>query len=248
MRQGNAAFTAGDFDAALGFYAQAEPRAVDPGLVAFNQAAASFRLGRFADAVAGYRQCLEDDQAPRRARRAPSTTLAPRLSSRPAARAPACWDKPWRAFRACLAQPSLDADLAKDARHNLELAQLLWLQARAANPHEEAGDGGAQPPEPRRFRPGAADPQKQDSHGEPAQDGRDPAAQPGDDGQAKPGDGARDQLHGGPRQVLPDSDEVRPLPPADADELLARIVARIAGERRQHWQQSAPSAKNARNW
>ena len=70
VRQGNAAFERQDYQAAVDLYARAEERTTDPGLVAFNKATACYRVGRFAEAAAGYRRCLEDEQAPpeRRAR------------------------------------------------------------------------------------------------------------------------------------------------------------------------------------
>jgi Ca-activated chloride channel homolog len=249
VRQGNAAFADGDFETALAFYDRAERSATDPGLVAFNRAAASFRLGRFAEAVAGYRQSLEDDQSPPSRRARAQYDLGTALVKQSGGASAALLRQAVNAFRACLAQPELDADLAKDARHNLELAQLLWMRARTANPNEDPGDGASdRPPDPKSNRPSGSDPRKQDENGPPSKDRPEPSPQPGDEGKAALGDGAKDKLNAGPLQMLPDSDEVRPLPPAEADEQLARIIERIVRERRLHWQQSARPTKDARNW
>jgi Ca-activated chloride channel family protein len=246
VREGNAAFADSDYEQALWSYERAERGATDPGLVAFNRAAACYRMGRFAEAVAGYRQCLDDDQVPPARRARARYDLGTALLKQSGGNSAALLRQAVGAFRACLAEPTLEPDLAKDARHNLELAQLLWLRARAAG-SDNPEDGGAGPdPEPKGQRPGSADSQKKDNgnsgKGEPQE------MQPGESGHPKAGDGAKDKLQAGPLQVLPDSDEVRPLPPAEADEQLERIIARITRERRLHWQQSARPAKDARNW
>lgn len=67
MRLGNAAFGQKDYDAAVNFFEAAEARTADPGLVAFNKAAALYRLGRYAEAERHYRMCLEDAEGPRKA-------------------------------------------------------------------------------------------------------------------------------------------------------------------------------------
>ncbi len=246
VREGNAAFAAGEYEDALSAYEEAERGTIDPGLVAFNRAAACFRLGRFAEAAAGYRQCLDDDQATPARRARAQYDLGTALLKQSGGTSAALLRQAVTAFRACLAQPNLESDLAKDARHNLELAQLLWLRARAAG-NDDPNEGGAGPdPEPQGQKSGSADPRKKDN-GNPAKgDGQEP--QPGDAGKPNPGDGDNNHLQAGPLQVLPDSDEVRPLPPAEAEEQLERIIARIARERRMHWQQSARPAKDARNW
>jgi Ca-activated chloride channel family protein len=248
VRQGNAAFAGGDYDAAIQFYDQAERGATDPGLLAFNRAAAFFRLGRFAEAALGYRQCLEDDQAPVPRRTRALYDLGTALLKQSGGASVAPLRQSVGALRACLAQPDMDADLRKDARHNLELAHLLLLRARAANPNDDPGEGSDdRPPEPRSNRP-RNDPTKKRDEGPPTKGDAEQGLQQADDGKAAPGDGARDKLRGGALQMLPDSDSVQPLPPAEAEDQLARIVERIARERRLHWQQSWRPAKDARNW
>src|SRR5205085_1089292 len=75
IRKGNAAYARGErtsnadaarkeFEAALQFYQKAEERTADPGRVAFNKAAALYRLGQYREAERCYRCCLEDGAAP----------------------------------------------------------------------------------------------------------------------------------------------------------------------------------------
>jgi tetratricopeptide (TPR) repeat protein len=249
VRRGNLAFAAGDFEESLRLFGEGERLATDPGLLAFNKAAANFRLGRYAEAALGYRQCLDDDRiaAPRRARA--QYDLGTALVKQSGSASAALLRQAVSAFRQCLAQPDLDADLRNDARHNLELAQLLWLRARAANPNDPNDGGPDTDSQTKRNQvPGP------DSRGTQQNVGTDPSGDPragqeiGKDGKPAPGDGARDMLNAGSMQVLPDTDDIRPLPPAEADEQLERIIERIAQERRSHWQQTTRQARDARNW
>src|SRR5438128_8324322 len=64
IRAANAAYLRGDADAADMLYAQAEERAADPGLVAFNRAAVLFQRGEFREAELHYMRVLEDKACP----------------------------------------------------------------------------------------------------------------------------------------------------------------------------------------
>ena len=66
LRRGNVAFERGDYQTALDCYSRAADDTLDPGQVAFNQAAAYYRLGEFATAEACYRRALEDAAGVRR--------------------------------------------------------------------------------------------------------------------------------------------------------------------------------------
>ncbi len=68
VRKGNAAFERGDYEAALAYYSTAEERILDPGLAAFNKAAALYQLGDYARAAEHYACALEDAQGVRRAK------------------------------------------------------------------------------------------------------------------------------------------------------------------------------------
>jgi Ca-activated chloride channel family protein len=246
VRDGNAAFAATDYDAAVGFYDQAGRSTADPGLVAFNRAAALYRLGRFAEAVACYRQCLEDDLAPAPRRARAHYDLGTALLKQSGATSPSLLRKAVQAFRACLAQPGLDPDLSADARHNLELAQLLWLKARAENPEQSADGGGDQRPETKQPKAEPGGPNKDKQAGpNGAMSDKEPG---GKDGNGPAGEGKKDALKAGPLDVLPDTDQVVPLPPAQADEQLDQVIERILRERRAHLKGSDRTPKDARNW
>src|SRR5262245_10932041 len=64
VRQGNAAFRAGDAAAAGRLYAAAVEYTADPGLVAFNTAAVLFEQGEYRDAELHYVRALDDKAAP----------------------------------------------------------------------------------------------------------------------------------------------------------------------------------------
>jgi len=128
IRAGNAAAARGDFAAAEAHYAVAAERTADPGLVAFNRGAVSYRRGDWRDAEADFTRALDDRACPpdRRAkawynrgvclvRRGGLTELRVAIDC----------------FERCLASSVTDVALTADAKHNLELAKLLWLEARA---------------------------------------------------------------------------------------------------------------------
>src|SRR5688572_15489442 len=64
VRRGNAAFRSGDPFAAVKLYAAAGERTDDPGLVAFNAAAALFDQGEYREAELHYLRALDDRAAP----------------------------------------------------------------------------------------------------------------------------------------------------------------------------------------
>ena len=126
VRRANELFRAGDADAADKLYAAAEERAGDPGLVAFNRAAILFERGQFPQAERQYDRVLGDAACPPdRAAKAwynRGTCLLRRGGSMGVYRsAVAC-------FENTLDSPAADEPLKADARHNLELAKLLWLE------------------------------------------------------------------------------------------------------------------------
>jgi tetratricopeptide (TPR) repeat protein len=134
IRRANAAFLAGDPDEADSLYSEAEDRTRDPGLVAFNRAAILFQRGEFHAAEVNYARTLDDRACPAdRAARAwfnRGTCLLRRGGSAAVYRsAIAC-------FGRCLDSSAADAPLKANARQNLELAKLLWIEAnkKAAKP------------------------------------------------------------------------------------------------------------------
>ena len=54
LDRGNTAFVKGEYETALSYYRQAEGRITDPGLLAFNEGAALYKLGRYREAEIHY--------------------------------------------------------------------------------------------------------------------------------------------------------------------------------------------------
>jgi hypothetical protein len=147
IRQANAAFEAGDDDAADRLYALAEERTADPGLVAFNRAAVLGRaapLGRpekFREAAVLHSRVLKDDACPpERAARANYNrgTCLLHLGG-----ASAVYLESIKYLARCYDSPAADAGLKADARNNLKLAKLLWKKA-----YDEEKKAGKTPEKP----------------------------------------------------------------------------------------------------
>jgi hypothetical protein len=164
IRRGNAAFLAKDIDAAVELYSAAEDRAGDPGLVAFNKAAVLLRKDDFHGAEVLYARTLDDRACPAdRAAKAwynRGTCLLRQGGSAATFRsAIACFDR-------CLESPAADAPLKANARHNLEIAKLLWLEANKTAAKPESPNTPTredEQPDPGRAPPTGLDPNAQDN-------------------------------------------------------------------------------------
>ncbi len=242
VRQGNEAFARQHYEQALELYSQAEEESDDPGLVAFNKAAAYYRLGHFREAELHYRRCLEDDQVPGLRRARTSFDLGNSLVRQAGERDVAQLAQAVVAYRACLKDPAADADLRGDARYNLELAQLLWLKAKARADQKSESERQSRP-DPEKRQPGQGNDKKP---GGMDDDGKDPQAPDGGEapGAKAPG---KNKAATGPLQVLPDADELVPLSPEEAQAHLRRLAEQITRERRHH-HQSRPATGSAKDW
>jgi tetratricopeptide (TPR) repeat protein len=250
VRQGNEAFERGEFAAALGLYELAEERITDPGLVAFNKAAALYRLGRFVEAERHYRRTLEGATGRRRAQAwydlGNALLMQDRGDNADALRAAIdCYEQCLRA--------GADSDLADSARHNLQLAKLLWLKARPAAPQKKedapdrhkSGDG-----------PSKDEPQKKQvevgmTPGTPEVGPNDkPKAevlkpQPGQ----KPIETPQATAGKGNLPLVEDTDKVVPLAPEDALAHLQRATERILRERQAHQLRTAATpSRTVKDW
>jgi Ca-activated chloride channel homolog len=244
MRQGNAAFARQQFEDALTWYAKSESITDDPGLVAFNQGAALFRLGRFDEAAAHYQRCLEDQAIPA-ARLARANYDYGTALLQADAKDRRRLEQAIAAFRRCLdSQP--EADLRTDAIANLELAKLLWLQAKPY-PNVEPPNGADEFPE----RPSSIDPRGGNDPTKALGNTPGMADEGGPDknGVDHPGlSNSKKKLAHGPLQVLPDSDKLTPLTPDETTAHLEQIVDRLRRERRSYWQQAAPTPAQVKDW
>lgn len=241
LRRGNAAFEAGDFAAAADLYDRAQERATDPGQVAYNRATALYRRAQAEEDAArraellqaaelDYRCCAATTEEPRRSRAlfGLANCLLQRRGEEVTATREAI-----RCYRACLGSKHLEAPLVEDARHNLELAKLLWLKALAkkgSSPEKERSD--QQPNDSSQQQQG--DKPEGMQGGDPGTDPRNPGpgrqqVQVGDGQQpietSKPSPGAGSEF---PQEV---DDKDPPLTPEKARKHLTEVARKIRQDR-----------------
>jgi tetratricopeptide (TPR) repeat protein len=247
VRQGNAAFERQEYEVALKLYGQAEAIILTPDTVAFNKAAALYRLRRYRDAQLHYEYCLDEADTARRAfvfYNLGNCLLQQAQASENLAQFREAVDR----FERCLREPNIEAGLAENARHNLELAKLLWLAARLARPNQEEkppeGDPKQDPPPP--SKSGAE---------QKIEDGGDPMAgsspKPIDDKKGSKMETKRDKQKPietdvnapgrGPPPPPKDEKELDALRPDDAVRNLELAAEKIRKERNIYRQRSAPA-------
>jgi tetratricopeptide (TPR) repeat protein len=253
IRAGNAAVGRGEFDAAEKLYAAAEERTTDPGLVAFNKAAAHFHRREYAAAEQHYTRALDDAAAPaeRRARALYNRGV--------------CLVKRERAglgeyrtaidsFERCLGMAPADPGLVADARHNLELAKLLWAAARAKErkkplPNEPTDD---EPPQPQPPRPDPAydpfDPANGGPDGGPRYAGGTEPLGSASKGGTPRGTDAKTGGKGN-QPVLANADRLPEWTDRQVREYLDRLAGRLAKDRRGTAVLTAPAERpNVKDW
>jgi tetratricopeptide (TPR) repeat protein len=245
VRQGNAAFERAEYETALKLYAQAEERITNPGLVAFNKAAALYRTGDYRGAEMNYRRCLEEASGARRA--AILYDLGNCLLMESKGADAKLLRQALDCYGLCLREPEAAEALRTDAGHNLELAKILWLKARQARPNKEQGDpeekkepSKPEPKTPDEKTSGGAEPNP--SKGEPSGKAEPQQVDPRDPRQPIPVDNA--QVPGsGNLPPVPDKDERAPMLPEDAARHLQRAFDRVLRERRDYQLRMAPGRR-----
>jgi tetratricopeptide (TPR) repeat protein len=236
VRRGAAAFEHGDYATALDAFTKAEERITDPGLVAFDKAAALYRLGRFREAELHYLRALDDANGQRRARSL--YDLANSVVQQAQPRDLRLLTRAIGYYEECLRQPDIGPELAANARANLELAQTQLARAKAArdeqNPDEPEPDNPSAPPEqPREQGPtprGNQIPGATESTGA----GPEGSAQPGDTATGAHPTEAPPPPGVGNLPPIPDKDDLVPLSPEDTAAYLRQIAERVLRERREH--------------
>jgi hypothetical protein len=256
LRQGTAAFERGDFAEAVTLFERAEPRATDPGLVAFNLASARYHLAlaeggsaaAFRECAALFRCCVGPGE-PRRARAL--FGLGNCLLQSAGGSDVETLREAADCYQRCLRDRGADDRLRADARHNLQRARLLLAQSAADAPPDSSPSGDDKEPEP---PPEEKNPGEPDGGEEAGAQGRpDPGATPMP-AQLQPGEqpiptDAPPAPGKGTIPPVPDSAEPSPLSPPDAVEHLRRAARRIREERqayRKGRQRSAPPG--VRDW
>lgn len=237
IRRANAAFLAGERDEAGRLYAAAEERTADPGLVAFNRAAVLFQKDEFRDAEVHYARVLDDAACPpERAARAwynRGTCLLRRGDSAAVYRsAIACLER-------CLDSDAADDPLKADARHNLELAKVLWNKARKkdgkedrpnANPPPEDPRNEPPPPQPVGAEPQPGEPDKNDGTGGQRTK---PVGQPAATDPTGKSNGAESSTQGAAATApqLKNESAVQQLSPEDARKHLRDLAEKLRKDR-----------------
>lgn len=183
IRRGNDAFAAKDYLQAIKHYEQAEPHATDPGLIAFNKAAAYYQLALDSKlpheqtthylAAAQHYRCATENAGEPRLRHARFGLANSLMQGQPgdltAVRAAIA------AYRALLKSDALDESLTRHARHNLEVAKKTLVELLAQGdpdkpPQESDGSDPKKPPKPER------NPMSPDGQGENNQGTKQPRA------------------------------------------------------------------------
>ncbi|MCZ2342202.1 MAG: hypothetical protein LC104_10465 [Bacteroidales bacterium] len=247
VRAGNARFEVGQVEEAMALYQQASPRFPDPGLIAFNTAAALYQQGDYRGAELAYWQTLSDAAIP-------PTRQAEALFNRGVCLLKRGGEAQlYRVAIDCLeaaaSHPAATAELEADARFNLELAKLLWNQARAQKSDPPQANAPApdppQPPPTSQDSPASEEPtpgtagasQTLAATPKPAR----PDAKPRETAQTTPGIGTL--------PVLNDRSTVTPLSPTDTRALLDRIAQRLRNDRRSNARLVAgPERPHVRDW
>ena len=256
IRRANVAFLQGEMGEADGLYSAAEERTGDPGLVAFNKAAVLFQKGEFYAAELHYARTLDDRMCPpARAARAwfnRGTCLLRRGGTAAVYRsAVACFDR-------CLDLNPADEMLKADARHNLELAKILWAEAnrKAAKPDSPNIPPPEAQPEPPPPQPDGSDSQSTRPESGEGNNGPDtarpnPTPTQGTLPKAGPARETPAQTAGNNPNLQPlkDDDHVEPRPPEDTREYLRRTDERLRDERRRMLRLlSGPDRPGVRDW
>ena len=253
IRAGNAAVARGEYDRADDWYTAAEERTTDPGLVAFNKANALFHRERFDAAEKHYTRALDDADAP------PARRAAALYNRGVCLLKQGGLDKLRAAidsFSRCLDLPHVDQPLVADARHNLELAKVLWVAARAKEakkplPNDPPPDT---PPDPRPERPTL---QPLDPFGQQDQLTGDRNAQAGTPEAVRGGAKGGNPLEtnektpgkGSAPVVLPREDKLPDLSPQQMREYLEGLAARVAKDRRDTAALTAPPERpSVKDW
>jgi Ca-activated chloride channel family protein len=241
LRRGIAALDAGKPDQALVHFAAAGDRTTDPGLVAFNEGIALYRLDRFREAELRFRWSLSDAEGARRA--SALYNLGCSLLQASQARRAEPLKQTIAAFESVLSMSELDAELQSQAQDNLELARRLLAQLPPEKPDRSGSpDSG---PEPKPASDTARGPTNPPSEtGRPNTTG--PAERLSDGkGEGPPRLTDRPPPPGkGSLPPLPDEDTLMPMTPEEARAHLDRAAARIAAARQAQLRSKAATPSN----
>jgi tetratricopeptide (TPR) repeat protein len=227
LRRGIAALDAGQLESALSHFSVAGERTTDPGLVAFNEGVALYRLLRFREAELRFRCSLSDAEGARRANALYNLGCALVQSSQGRRAEPL--RQAIESFEMALDSSDLSEELRSQAQDNLELAKRLLTALPPEHPPPVPEEGGPEPARPNSTRdpmtPDAADAGRRSAaeNGERMRAGKATGTPRTADRSPPPGKGSL--------PPLPDDATLVPLTPDDARTHLDRAVARITAAR-----------------
>jgi tetratricopeptide (TPR) repeat protein len=232
-RLGNLAFLAGRYDEAARCYEKALERSREPGRVAHNQAVSLFNMGHYRESERLFRCELESSNELKHRARAfydLGTCLLHSSEGRDANQlAEAIYN-----LTQCVRLDAADSDLESSAKFNLELAKQQWRKIRSDSPPPPDRDPGSQD---ENSKPQTTDQTNGDETGNQpgvANGMGSPRAVPRPGGHEGSDTVQSSERPPGAGSMSPISDEeqLKPLPPAEARELLRQASERIARERR----------------
>jgi hypothetical protein len=212
-----------------------------------------FGLGEYREAELHYLRALDDRAAPadRRAKGLYNrgVCLVKRATDLPALRtAVAC-------FEQAIESDALDEPLRADARYNLELAKLLWADARARQGKTDTPNQLPPEEQPEAKPPPAAGPDPGADPGRESEGaGTGPGGQPLPAATARPGGAVpqptdRKTAGAGTLPVLVDAPQAQKLSPDDARAHLARVAERLDRDRKANARLLAgPERPHVRDW
>jgi Ca-activated chloride channel family protein len=246
LYRGNTTFARGDYETALGYYRQAEGQIADPGLLAFNEAAALYKLGRYREAEIHYWLARQDAAGERLAR--VLYDLGNAVFQQASNKDVPLLQRAIGFYQECLSHSDADPELVLNAQFNLQLARERLKKAKVEkeNPSGESKPGtkpgddstpDTQPP-----ASAAAGLESDAGAGQRAVDGSE------NETKTNP-QSAKHQGGIGNLPPVPDTDQLTPLTSFDTSAYLRKASERILSEQRAHYGKSAfrPS-QNLKDW
>jgi Ca-activated chloride channel family protein len=247
LSRGNEAFVKGDYETALSYYRQAEGRIADPGLLAFNEAAALYKLGCYREAEVHYWLTRQDASGERLAR--VLYDLGNSVFQQAGNRDAPLLQRAVGFYEECLSHSDADPELLTNARFNLELARERLKRAKAAkeNPADESKltrkPGDESNPETQPPSVGADTGLDRDSGS-----GRRPVE--GSEAENRTNSQNKKRQGGiGNLPPVPDTDQLTPLTSLDTEAYLQKAAERIVSEHRAQYGKSVSRpSQNIKDW
>jgi Ca-activated chloride channel family protein len=147
LLRGQTAFERQDFTAAIEHFDRAMPYLDDPGLAAFNRAAAYYRLKRYAAAADDYRRSLDDSGIPVERKQRALYDLGNSFLQQAGTSDAKLLEQAAEAYKQCLAEAPPES-LRSNAEHNLQIAARRLAELSQSDPPQ-----GQDPEGPKKLGP-----------------------------------------------------------------------------------------------